>query len=100
MAKSAQGQDQKEPNGKESKGSVNKSDEIRNLLKANPKMPANEIKDALAKRGIKVTTSLIYFIKGKIQGKKGPGAKPKQAAGGEVPKPEGSKTASKSEEIR
>lgn len=101
MAKSAQANDQKQDNGaKERKEAVSKSDEIRSLLKANPKMPAKEMKDALAKRGIKVTTSLIYFIKGKIQGKKGPAAKPKQIANGLTPKVDFSNSTSKSEEIR
>src|SRR3954453_732721 len=98
MAKSAQAKDQKETNGmNEGKDTVNKSDEIRSLLKANPKMPANEMKDALAKRGIKVTTSLIYFIRGKIQGKKGPAAKGRPAANGTPPKSEGKPEAARPE---
>lgn len=105
MAKSAQGKDQKETNGTKPGNEPNKSDEIRSLLKANPKAPAKEIQDALAKKDIKVTSSLIYFIKGQIQGKKGPAARPKAAANGTATKSEGKPEAtkpeaSKSEEIR
>jgi hypothetical protein len=53
------------------KSDVNKSEEIRQLLKANPKMPASEVVSTLAAKGIKVSDNLVYFIKGKMKGRKG-----------------------------
>lgn len=53
------------------KDGVNKSEEIRQLLKLNPEMPAKEIVSSLAGRGIKVTDHLVYFIKGKLKGRRG-----------------------------
>jgi hypothetical protein len=52
-------------------GEVNKSAEIRGLLKANPKITANEVIDTLGHRGIKVGASLFYFTKGKMKGRNG-----------------------------
>jgi hypothetical protein len=53
------------------KNGVNKSEEIRQLLRANPTMPVKEIVSTLAGRGIKVQESRVYFIKGKIKGRRG-----------------------------
>ena len=53
------------------KDDVNKSEEIRKLLRANPQMPAQEIISTLAAQGIKVQNSLVYFIKGKMKRRKG-----------------------------
>ena len=50
---------------------VNKSEEIREMLRTNPEMPVKEIVSALAGRGIRVTDNLVYFNKGKIRGKQG-----------------------------
>src|SRR5271166_4821124 len=50
---------------------VNKSDEIRKLLYANPKMPVKQVVDDLAARGIKITAALVYFVKGRLHGRKG-----------------------------
>jgi hypothetical protein len=50
---------------------VNKSEEIRQLLQANTKMPAREIIDTLGKRGIKVAPALVYFVKGRMRGQRG-----------------------------
>jgi hypothetical protein len=50
---------------------VNKSEEIRQLLRANPKMPVSEVVDTLGKRGIEVHPTLVYFVKGKMQGRRG-----------------------------
>jgi hypothetical protein len=50
---------------------VNKSAEIRALLKANPKITAKEVADTLAQRGIKISPNLFYFIKGRLTGRKG-----------------------------
>ena len=52
------------------KSGVNKSEEVRKLLKANPEVSANEVVTALGEKGIKVTSSLYYFVKGKIKGRK------------------------------
>lgn len=48
----------------------NKSQAVRELLAENPKMPAKEIVSTLGAKGLKVNPSLIYFIKGKLRGKK------------------------------
>jgi hypothetical protein len=53
------------------KSDVNKSEEIRQLLKENPKMKAKAVVAALAERGISVTEGLVYFIKGKAKGRRG-----------------------------
>jgi hypothetical protein len=52
-------------------GEVNKSEEIRKLLKADPKVAASDAVETLAKSGIKVNPNLFYFVKGKMQGRKG-----------------------------
>jgi len=49
---------------------VNKSEEIRKLLKANPKMTAKEVVAALADRNIQISENLVYYIKGKVKGSK------------------------------
>jgi hypothetical protein len=51
------------------KEGVNKSEEIRQLLKANPKMPTKDIISTLAAKGIEVNDSLIYFVKGQLKGR-------------------------------
>src|SRR5436190_20222162 len=53
------------------KSGVNKSEEVRQQLKADPDMKAKEVVEALAKKGIKVQESTVYFLKGKISGRKG-----------------------------
>lgn len=53
------------------KNGINKSEEIRQLLKANPDMPVKEVVSNLAGRGMKVTDNLVYFIKGQMKGRKG-----------------------------
>jgi hypothetical protein len=52
------------------KDGVNKSEEIRQLLKSNPGMKAKEVIAALKEKGIDATEGLVYFIKGKTQGRK------------------------------
>ena len=61
------------------KSDVNKSEEIRQLLRANPKIKAKEVVSTLAGRGIKVTDTLVYFIKGKLKGRRGRRKKAQQA---------------------
>ena len=52
------------------KDGVNKSEEIRELLKANPKITAKEVGDTLGARGIKISPKLYYLVKGKLLGRK------------------------------
>ena len=49
---------------------VNKADEIRQLLRTNPRLSAKDVVAALAERGIKVTMALVYFIKGKMMSRR------------------------------
>ena len=51
------------------KNGVNKSEEIRQLLKVNPKITAKEVCAELGARGIKVSEKLFYLVKGKILGR-------------------------------
>jgi hypothetical protein len=53
------------------KNGVNKSEEVRQLLKANPAIGVKEIVATLGGKGIKVTESLVYFVKGQLKGRKG-----------------------------
>src|SRR6476620_11178649 len=53
------------------KNGVNKSEEIRQLLKANPQIGAKEAVAALGAKGVKVSDNLFYYIKGHIKGGKG-----------------------------
>jgi|SRR6266851_5005801 len=53
------------------KNGVNKSEEIRKLLRANPDIPVKEIVSNLEKRGITVADTLVYFVKGKLKGRMG-----------------------------
>jgi hypothetical protein len=49
---------------------VNKSEEIRKLLKANPKIGPKEVEAQLAAKGIEISHGLFYFVKGQIKGRK------------------------------
>jgi hypothetical protein len=60
------------------KQGVNKSEEVRQLLRADPKMPAKEIVKTLAGRGIKITPPLVYFVKGHMKAKNGRRKKARQ----------------------
>ncbi len=51
------------------KNGVNKSEEIRQLLKANPKITAKEVCDTLGAKGIKASQKLYYLVKGKMLGR-------------------------------
>jgi hypothetical protein len=53
------------------KNGVNKSEEVRRLLKANPEITAKEVSAALAEKGLKISGNLYYFIKGQMKGRKG-----------------------------
>ena len=58
------------------KNGVNKSEEIRQLLTANPKVTAGEVVSTLKAKGVKVSDNLFYLVKGKMLGRK---AKKKKA---------------------
>jgi hypothetical protein len=60
------------------KSDVNRSEEIRKLLTANPDMPAKDVVATLGKRGIKITDSLVYLVRGRIRGRKGRRKKARQ----------------------
>ncbi len=60
------------------KSDVNKSEEIRQLLRVNPKMPAKEVVSTLAGKGIPVAETLVYFVRGKMRGRKGRRRKARQ----------------------
>ena len=59
-------------------GEVNKSAELRELLRQNPGITASEAIATLGKRGIKIIPSMYYFNKGKLKGKKGRRKKARQ----------------------
>src|SRR5437763_482791 len=53
------------------KNGGNKSEEIRQLLKANPQIGAKEAIAALGAKGVEVSDALFYFVKGHLKGRKG-----------------------------
>ena len=54
-------------------GEVNKSAEIRELIRQNPQITVSEAIDALAKRGIEIDRKPVYYFnKGKLSGKREP----------------------------
>src|SRR5436190_966190 len=53
------------------KQSQSMSAAIRDVLKANPKLTAKEVVTALAKKGLRVKEGLVYFVKGRMKGRKG-----------------------------
>ena len=57
---------------------LNKSAEIRELLKQKPDIATSEAIATLGARGIKITPTMFYFNKGKLQGKKGRHRKARQ----------------------
>ena len=60
----------KTPAASEPPAEVNKSEEIRQVLRANRKMKAKDVVTVLADKGITVTTNQVYFIKGELKGRK------------------------------
>src|SRR5437879_5733815 len=52
------------------KNGINKSEEIRQVLKADPAMKTKEVVAALAAKGVDVNESLVYFVKGDLRGRK------------------------------
>src|SRR5690242_2677978 len=53
------------------KDGVNKSQAVREVLATNPNMKPKDVVAALAAKGLKVNTPLVYFVKGQLKGKKG-----------------------------
>jgi transposase len=51
------------------KNGVNKSEEIRQMLRANPKITAKEVCASLKERGIPISEKLYYLVKGKMLGR-------------------------------
>ncbi len=49
---------------------VNKSEEVRHMLKANPALTAKEAVTTLGEKGIKISNALFYYTKGKMKGRK------------------------------
>ncbi len=49
---------------------INRSEEIRNLLKTNPEIGPKDAIAKLAEKGIEVSNGLFYFVKGQIKGRK------------------------------
>jgi hypothetical protein len=58
----------KGPMAKKNDG-INKSEEIRHVLKAKPGIGPQEAIEKLAAKGIEVTKNLFYFVKGQIKGR-------------------------------
>jgi len=61
-------------------GEINKSQAVRDLLKANPEIKAKEAVSTLAEKGVTVTSSLFYLVKGNVAGRKSRRRKNKQKA--------------------
>ena len=51
----------------QSKGGVNKSQAIRDALAANPKAGSKAIVAQLAQKGVKVSSTLVYYIKSRAK---------------------------------
>src|SRR5688572_10173443 len=49
------------------KSGVNKSELIREIFQRDPKAKGKQIQEELAGRGVKVTSTLIYLVKGKMR---------------------------------
>jgi hypothetical protein len=52
------------------KRKVNKSEEVRQLIKANPKIKAKEAVAAMAEQGISMSDNMFYYVKGQMKGRK------------------------------
>jgi hypothetical protein len=60
---------------KSAEGEINKSEQIRAILRSNPKTKTSEVMKILADRNIAVTPGLVYFIKGKMKRRRSKGAR-------------------------
>lgn len=79
------------------KSKINRSEAIRQVLKATPDMQTKDVVSTLAGKGVTVTADLVYFVKGQIQGRKGKKKKDNKDVA-KVAKPSGA--INKSEQIR
>lgn len=52
-------------------GGINKSARLRELLRENPKISFNDASTRLEGEGIDIKSSLFYFVKGKVVGRRG-----------------------------
>ena len=68
------------PSSNGSAKAPNKSALVQAFLKGNRKMPAKEVVSAMAEKGITVTEGLVYFVKGKMKGKRSQKKKAEKAA--------------------
>ena len=59
----------------EQKSPCHKSEEIRQLLKLNPKISGKEAIEVLEQQGITIPNNLFYLVKGKVMGRKHAAAK-------------------------
>jgi len=50
---------------------ISKSSAVQEILRGNGEMTAKEVVSTLADKGIRVTEGLVYFVKGKMKGKRG-----------------------------
>jgi hypothetical protein len=69
-AKAAAKESQAAPSINGSAKAPNKSALVQAFLKGNRKMPAKEVVSAMAENGVIVTEGLVYFVKGKMKGKR------------------------------
>ena len=53
-----------------SKEKVNKSQLVRDMLEKNPEIAVKDVVSHMGEQGHKITPNLVYFIKGKMSGKK------------------------------
>jgi hypothetical protein len=53
------------------KNGVNKSEEVRQMLKANPAITAKEVVAAMSAKGLKISDQVYYYVKGQMKGRKG-----------------------------
>ena len=60
---------------------VNKSEKIREALRADPKTTVGDVVATLAGKGITVSSDLVYFVKGKLKGRKARKRKVKRNVG-------------------
>src|SRR6202043_2983568 len=63
---------------KKRSGEINKSAEIRELIRKNPEIKAGEVISTLGQKGIELKPNLYYFIMGKMKGRKGRRKKARQ----------------------
>jgi hypothetical protein len=53
-------------------GKPNKTEQVREYLEANPSATGTQAINALSRKGVRVTSSLVYSIKAKMKNRKGP----------------------------